>query len=413
MRVKQKRLPDRASDDRGFIVKTLIFEPFSGAAGDMILGSLIGLGADRENVRHAIESSADVSVSFDTVDKRGVQAVDVRIHVPNETHSRRYHELVDIIKNAGLPAAVEKSALGVFGVMAAAESAVHGKPLASLHFHEVGQNDALADVIGACAAIHDIGADAICCMPINAGGGKVKAAHGLMPVPAPATLEILKNSGLLFYGSGDRELLTPTGAALLAWFSTSIEHYPPGRALSTGYGAGDADTESPNVLRTMILESVPQLSRDAVEVLETNVDDVTGEVLGNLFDRLLEIGAFDVAVTPAVMKKGRPGHIVKVITPPEHSARLAREIMKETGTLGVRVIPTRHRFTADRKMDSVEISFGEAAARIAVKIARDGAGEILHMSAEYEDCRTFAAKTGTPVLRIIRLAEEAAWRKFG
>ncbi|GBC61259.1 TIGR00299 family protein [Desulfonema ishimotonii] len=393
-------------------MKALIFEPFSGAAGDMILGSLIGLGADREKVCHAIESAVDVSVSVDKADKRGIAAVDVHIRVPRETHSRHYNELVEIIRNAGLPDDVEQSALGVFAIMGAAESAVHGQPPETLHFHEVGQNDALADVIGSCTAIHDIGADAVFCTPVNVGGGKVKAAHGLMPVPAPATLEILRTGGLPFYGSGNRELLTPTGAALLTWFAKPVGHLPTGRVLATGYGAGDAETESPNVLRTLLMETGQLLSKDTIEVLESNVDDVTGEVLGNLFDRLLDLGARDVAMMPAVMKKGRPGHIIRVITLPEHSARLAREIMKETGTLGIRVIPTRHRFTADRRMDRVEIAPGGKTAGIAVKIAQDKSGEILHISAEYEDCRRIAEATGVPLRQIIRQAEEEAWRKF-
>ena len=168
-------------------MKTLILEPFSGAAGDMILGSLIGLGADREKVCRAIESAVDVAVIVDKADKQGIAAIDVHIEVRHETHSRHYHDLVAVIKRAGLSKEVEESALGVFAIMAAAESAVHAQPLESLHFHEVGQNDALADVIGACTAAHDIGADATLCMPINVGGGQVKAAHGLMPVPAPAT----------------------------------------------------------------------------------------------------------------------------------------------------------------------------------------------------------------------------------
>ncbi len=394
-------------------MKTLILEPFSGAAGDMILGALIGLGADREKVCQAIESAVDVAVIVGRSDKQGIAAVDVHIEVPHETHSRHYDDLVSVIKKAGLPNDIENSALGVFAIMAAAESAVHGQPLESLHFHEVGQNDALADVIGACTAIHDIGADAILCMPINVGGGKVKAAHGLMPVPAPATLEILRKSELPFYGTGNRELLTPTGAALLAWFAKPIDHLPGGRVLATGYGAGDADTASPNVLRTLLMDTGPHLSTDSVEVLETNVDDVTGEVLGNLFDRLLGLGARDVAMIPAVMKKGRSGHIIKVITSREHTARLAKEIMRETGSLGIRVLPTRHRYTADRRMDQVTISLKGKTVAAAVKIAQDQSGVILHISAEYEDCRRIAEETSMPLRQIIRRVEEEAWQQFG
>ncbi len=394
-------------------MRTIIFDAFSGASGDMILGTLISLGADREKVREVIESSVDVSVRVGEANKRGICAVDVHIDVDHEEHARHYDELVSIVMNAGLPPKVEHSVLAVFELMGRAESKVHGEPLDELHFHEVGQNDALADVIGSCFAMHEIGADAIYCLPINVGGGRVKAAHGSMPVPAPATLEILQQTGLVFYGSGKRELLTPTGAAILGHFARPIENFPKGKVLSVGYGAGDADTEDPNVLRSTLINMEDDLSRDSIEVLETNVDDVTGEVLGNLFEKLLSIGARDVAIIPATMKKGRTGHIIKVITKPEHSATIAREIMRETGTLGIRVIPTKHRYTADRRMDSVKVIIRGKVYDIPVKIAEDHTGEILHISAEYEDCKKVAKELDLPLKNVIRKVEEEAWNIYG
>ncbi|WP_407356851.1 nickel pincer cofactor biosynthesis protein LarC [Methanolobus sp. WCC5] len=393
-------------------MRSLIFDPFSGAAGDMILGSLISLGADSSKVCEIIESAVDVSVSVARVNKKGIDAVDVHVHVAHEEHTRHYHELVDIIRSAGLPAMVRKSALDVFAIMAHAESKVHGESLEDIHFHEVGQNDALADVIGSCAAMHELGVDAIFCTPVNLGGGRVKAAHGYMAVPAPATLEILRSGNLVTYGSGNRELLTPTGAALLTHFAKPVENIPRGKVLAVGYGAGDAQTEDPNVLRTMLMETSDMLTRDNIEVLETNVDDVTGEVLGNLFDRLLAAGARDVTITPTIMKKGRSGHIIKVITRSQNSERIAREIMKETGTLGIRVIPTAHRFVADRRMDKVNVLLKGIEFAVAIKIAQDRTGEILHISAEYEDCREVSVKAGIPLKEVIRRVEEKAWERF-
>lgn len=390
-------------------MRTIVFDAFSGASGDMILGTLISLGADGEKVRKVIESAVDVSVRIGEANKRGICAVDVHIDVGHEEHTRHYDELVKIVRNADLPPKVEHSALAVFELMAKAESRVHGESLEELHFHEVGQNDALADVIGSCFAMYEVGADAIYCLPINIGGGRVKAAHGSMPVPAPATLEILQLTGLSFYGSGNRELLTPTGAAILGHFARPVDNYPKGRVLSSGYGAGDADTEDPNVLRSTLIDTEDDLSRDSIEVLETNVDDVTGEVLGNLFEKLLSIGAKDVAIVPATMKKGRTGHIIKVITRPEHSATIAREIMRETGTLGIRVIQTKHRYTADRRMDSVRVVIWGKSYDIPVKIAEDHNGEILHISAEYEDCKRVAKELNLPLKDVIRKVEEKAW----
>lgn len=394
-------------------MKTLIFDPFSGAAGDMIQGSLLDLGADAEKVRNAVESSLEVTLSIGKVSKKGIEATDVHVNVPNEHHARHYHELVEVIRKAGLPEPVERNALAIFELMGRAESKVHGHSLEHLHFHEVGQNDALADVIGSCTALHDLGVEAILTTPVNVGGGTVRAAHGLMAVPAPATLEILRNSGLPFYGRGDRELLTPTGAAILAHFARPIDNVPLGRALATGYGAGDADTEAPNVLRTVLMDLRDDTSGDLVEVLETNVDDVTGEVLGNLFDRLLELGAKDVTVTAVTMKKGRPGHIIRVVTAPCLSAALAREIMKETGTLGIRVLTARHRFTATRRIELVTFSLGMETFETPVKIAADQSGVVLHVSAEYENCRKIANATNLPLKEVIRRAEEEGWRKFG
>ena len=399
-------------------MKTLVFDAFSGASGDMILGSLLDLGANMDKIREVIESALDVSVSISNTNKNGIEALDVHIGVPDEEKARSYYELVDIIKNSTLPDKVEKNALSVFAIMAEAESKVHGVPLEELHFHEVGQNDALADVIGSCMAIQDLGftsTDPIFCTPINVGGGMVKTSHGTLPVPAPATLEILKTGKLLFYGLGKRELLTPTGAALIAHFSKSAQDLPHGIILAIGYGAGDADTENPNILRTMLMEQTEEnadLSKDSIEVLETNVDDVTGEILGNLFDKLLSMGAKDVVIIPATMKKNRPGYVIKVIAAPEHSALLAREIIKETGTLGVRVMPSRHRFKTERKFETITVQFNKQNFDVTVKIAQDQNGEILHISAEFEDCSQISRTESIPLKEIFRKVEEEAWRKF-
>ena len=394
-------------------METLVFDPFSGASGDMILGTLIGLGADQNVVRETIESTADVSVSIGKANKKGIDAVDVKINVAHETHSRHYYELVDVIKEAKLPAPIERDALNVFEIMAKAESKIHGHSLDELHFHEVGQNDAIADVVGSCAAINTLEPHSIFCKPINVGGGFIKAAHGTLPVPAPATLEILKEGKLFFYGKGNRELLTPTGAALLSYFSEPIQDIPHGRVISTGYGAGNADLENPNVLRTMIMDIGEHISTDSIEVLETNVDDVSGEVLGNLFDKLMTIGARDVTIIPATMKKCRPGSIIRVITKTENSSKIAREIFRETGSLGIRVMPTKHRFIADRRIDTVDLDIAGKTIECRVKIAEDKSKEIMHISAEFEDCKEISLSTGIPLKEVIRRVEEKGWDSFG
>lgn len=395
-------------------MKTLVFNPFSGAAGDMILACALDLGADKGAVKELIEASAPVSVDIREVMKKGVRAMDVRINVPEKEHVRTYPEIMDLVKAAKLPSKVEASTLDIFLKMAEAEAAVHGQPdLEKLHFHEVGQSDALADVIGSSAAINSLHCDSIFCTPISVGSGTIECAHGTLPVPAPATLEILRRGKLYFRGGNvNKELLTPTGAAILSHFAKPVEAFPQGRAIAVGYGAGDADLPGPNVLQGVLLEPDSHLIPDIIEVLETNADDVSGEVLGNLFEELLSMGARDVAIIPATMKKGRPAHIIKVIAKPEDSAKLARKIIIETGSLGVRVMPARHRLMAARNIERIKIELEGQEFETAVKIARDSVGILLNISAEFEDCKRIAKASGVPVREVMRRAEEVARKLF-
>lgn len=395
-------------------MKALVFNPFSGAAGDMILGCTLDLGADRKTVKELIETSVGVSVDIREVVKKGIRALDVRINVPEKEPVRTYPELMDMVKAAKLPPNVEASALDIFLKLAEAEASVHGQPdLDNLHFHEVGQSDALADIIGSSAAIYSLNCDSVYCTPINVGSGTIECAHGVLPVPAPATLELLRRGKFYFRGGTEqKELLTPTGAAILAHFARPLEAFPQGRIISIGYGAGDSDLAGPNVLQGILSELDSCLIPDIIEVLETNADDVSGEVLGNLFDELLAMGARDVAILPATMKKGRPAHIIKVIAKPEDTAKLARKIIIETGSLGVRVIPTRHRLMAARGIELVKFEVEGQVYEAAVKIARDSEGILLNISAEFEDCKKIAKTSRIPVKEVMRKAEEAARRFF-
>lgn len=395
-------------------MKTLVFNPFSGAAGDMILACALDLGADRKAVKELVEASAPVSMDIREVTKKGIRALDVHINVPEKEPIRTYPEILDLVKASKLPHKVEASALNIFLKMAEAEAAVHGQSdLDKLHFHEVGQSDALADVIGSSAAIHSLNCSSVYCTPINVGSGTIECAHGTLPVPAPATLEILRKGKLYFRGGNvNKELLTPTGAAILSHFAKPVEAFPQGRAIAIGYGAGDADLPGPNVLQGVLLEPDAHLIQDIIEVLETNADDVSGEVLGNLFEELLSMGARDVAIIPATMKKGRPAHIIKVIAKPEDSAKLARKIIIETGSLGVRVMPARHRLMAARNIEKIKVELEGQEFETAVKIARDSEGVLLNISAEFEDCKKIAKVSGVPVREVMRRAEEVARKLF-
>lgn len=400
-------------------MRALYFEPFSGGSGDMILGALIDLGASESFIQKHIEPLANVSMTVRKTRKKGIAATDVDISEKQPNNARHYSEICRIVSDAGLPEKVEKDALAVFQIIAEAESAVHGEPLEQLHFHETGQDDAIADVVGACLAFYDLqnrpetAFREIICGHINVGGGFVECCHGKLPVPAPATLEILKSGNLSFYADGTRELLTPTGAALLSYFATPIP-LPPLKTVRVGYGAGNADTDSPNVLRVSLIECAGCLpfQRETIEILETNVDDVTGEVLGNVTENLMAAGALDVSVFPIYMKKGRPAHMIKVVARCEDSERLARQMIRETGSLGVRVMPTRHRLSVTREILPLEVEINSNLYDIPFKIARFKDGELISVSAEYENCKEISLKTGIPLREIIRRAEEEGARQF-
>ncbi|MFP4654774.1 MAG: nickel pincer cofactor biosynthesis protein LarC [Methanohalobium sp.] len=391
-------------------MQALVFEPFSGASGDMVIASLIGLGADQSRVKDIMESVADVSVSINQVKKNGIHSINVDVESNQDEKPRKYYDIIDTIKSSSLSNNIEKDVLDIFSIMSEAESRIHNQNLLDLHFHEIGQMDAIADVVGACTAVHEFNFDKIYCTPIITGKGLVESEHGKLPVPAPATMEILKTGNMIFQnGNILKELLTPTGAAILSHFAVSVDNYPPSQIKQIGYGAGDLYLdEQPNVLRTSLSEIDNALVHDSVEVLETNVDDITGQVLGYLVDELLAMGARDVTITPTTMKKGRPGHIIHVVSRPSDTSKLARKIITETGSLGVRVIPTRHRLIAKRCIEKFKIKINDEYHEVNIKIARDVNGTLLNISAEYEDCKKIADFTGLILKDIIRTAEETA-----
>lgn len=393
-------------------MKALLLDPYCGASGDTIMASLLDLGADANAVREAVESvGCGLEISHE--DRGHIRATRARVIAGG-----RYHDLgeaLSILKGSSLSGAALERALRALDLLASAESCVHGVPKEEAHFHEVGALDALADIAGGCAALESLEVETVLSLPISVGGGFVSTEHGLLPVPGPAALEILRSRGLPWRGGPvDEELLTPTGAAMLVVIvDRFLEDYPLVRALRVGYGAGERELEVPNCLRgtlvTMSGERSHEEHGDQVVQLETNVDDVTGEVLGNLIDLLMDAGALDVTVLPAVMKKGRSGNVIRAIASREDAEKLSEVMMMETGTLGVRVFPSLHRFVAERedKMVAVEIEGSIHQAR--VKVSRLE-GSVLGVKPEYEDSLRIAKETGLPLRIIIKKVEEEGWR---
>jgi uncharacterized protein (TIGR00299 family) protein len=393
-------------------MRILIFDPFHGAAGDMITGALLDCGADRQIVMRAMAAVVAEPVVSE-VTRAGIRAL--KIDTKATPAHRNLAEVMERLDAAAphVPAPALAMARRVFERINAAEEEVHG---AHVHFHEVGADDAIADIIGACTALHSLAADGVKVLPITLGHGTATGSHGIFPIPAPATAAILKKTALAATpGDHAGELCTPTGAALLAEFSTLDPGTVSGYTiLATGYGAGTRDPHhAPNVLRVMLVQTTgagEELSQDTVDLLETNVDDVSGEVIAHAIARFMEAGARDASATPVIMKKGRPGFLIRVISLPETSTRLAELMALELGTLGIRCIPAVHRFIAERTIEEVEVEIAGKRRKLPVKCGWMH-GSVYTLKAEFEPARDFALELGMPVRDVLRIVEERAWKQ--
>ncbi|MFW5949001.1 MAG: nickel pincer cofactor biosynthesis protein LarC [Halolamina sp.] len=450
-------------------MQTLAFDGRTGAAGDMLLGALLAAGADR-SVLDTVEDVLPVRFESERVMRNGIRATKVQViheHTLDEGddrsldggsdshahdhphdhgdhphgddghghshsddghdhdhshgdhddaeghgHTRTYAEVVDLVESMDLPEAVEADALEAFRILGEAEAAVHGMELEETGFHEVGTDDAIADVVGCMLLLDDLrsrGVERVVATPLYAGGGEVTFSHGTYPVPSPAVVEIAEHADWSLRGGPiETELLTPTGAAILAAVAEGVEHLPELRVENSGYGAGAKEfTKHPNVVRAMIGETAGKLTREGISVLETNLDDATPEVLGSLQETLVDAGARDVTIVPTTMKKSRPGHLVKVICRPADAERVARRLAEETGTLGVREHGAGHRWVANRDFATAEIEVDGERYAVSVKIASDEDGGVFDRSAEYDDALSVAKETGLAVREVVRRAEDA------
>ena len=369
-------------------------------------GALLACGADKTIVTAAMRAVV-AEPAVETLTRAGISAIKVRTHA---TPVHRTPADVERILDAAaphVPAGALAMARRVFARINAAEESVHCR---HAHFHEVGADDAIADVIGACTALHTLAVEGVVVRPIALGSGTITGSHGTIPVPAPATAAILAKSGLAaFPGSEEGELCTPTGAALLAEFAATLPATLGIHAiLATGYGAGTRDPQTiPNVLRAMVVETTgPALQLDTVDILETNVDDASGEVIGEALARFMAAGARDASAVPILMKKGRPAYLITVIAPQEASADLARLMARELGTLGVRCIPAVHRFIADRTTGTVEVTIAGHTKDIPVKYGWMD-GQCYTAKPEFDAAKEWAAELGLPVREVLRAVQEA------
>ena len=386
-------------------MKTLYFDCFAGASGDMILGAMIAAGVEPQVLlgQLALLNMQGYSIEFQTVDRSGISATYARVETAPE-HAHRYlSQILKIIYDSQLSAGVKDRAAKVFSRLAQAEANVHDEPVERVHFHEVGALDAIIDVVGAAICFDLTGIERFVCSPLHLGGGSVHMDHGHFPVPPPAVAELLK--GALVYSTDIKgELVTPTGAAIIATVCSEYGPLPKMELQRTGYGAGTRQYEKfPNVLRVLIGESeVQTANEERLWMIETNVDDMSPQVFGHVMERALEMGALDCYFTPIQMKKDRPGVLLSVLCRIEGKDKLSAMLFAETTTLGVRSYEVERR-ALDREIVRVETQYGP----IDVKVGRLN-GNVVNEMPEYEQCRAAALRARVP-LRVVESAARLAF----
>lgn len=430
--------------------KILYLDCFSGVSGDMMLGALLDLGLPLDELRQALGSLAieGCDIGAEKVTRAGVGATKFRVDAPSgdkesppghthshshshdhehshhhdeghghehphtDAHSHDHHpshvhdhrslpEIYSLIDGSALSAAGKNRAQKLFARLAEAEAFIHQMPVEKVHLHEVGALDSIIDIVGAVFGLEWVGADRIVCSPLNVGGGMVRSAHGVFPVPAPATVRLLK--GVPVYSSGAQaELVTPTGALLVTEYASGYGPVPAMTLQQAGYGAGERDPrETPNVLRILVGETRTAATAEPVLVIEFELDDMNPQIFGVLMDRLYGAGALEVFFSPVQMKKNRPGTVVTIIAHPEDRESLTTLVFRETTTIGLRY----HEVDRER-LDRASVPIDTPLGKIRFKIARRG-GEILNASPEFDDCARIAAERGLSVKNVLAIATKA------
>ncbi len=374
---------------------------FSGVSGDMLLGAILDAGVPLEHLRSELRSLplTGYNLGCRSVKRAGLAATQAIVEVDGDQPPRMLTDVLDLIAASAAPGPDKEMGAKIFGRLAEAEARVHGETVETVHLHDVGAVDAIVDVMGSLAGLRLLAVEEVYASALPAGAGAVEGPHGSLPVPAPATLALLARAKapLRAADGAAGELVTPTGAAIVTAFA-KFER-PDMTVHTVSYGAGARDVEGrPNVLRLWLGERASASTRPMV-LIETNIDDMTGEMLGYARDSLLDAGAADVWFTPIQMKKGRPAVMLSVICSEAEEAAVARLLLRETSTLGVRVRPV-HRWEAEREVLEFESSLGPAA----VKVKRLP-GEPPRVAPEYEACRRIAEKTGLPLMDVYRVVQ--------
>jgi pyridinium-3,5-bisthiocarboxylic acid mononucleotide nickel chelatase len=388
------------------------FDCFSGISGDMVLGALVDAGADLRTIETELRRLGleNWNISGGKVKRGAIFATQVKVETAEEHHHRGLSIILKRIEGANLAPRAAERAKKIFTRLAEAEAKVHNMPIEQVHFHEVGAVDSIIDIVGAAIGFEMLGIDEFACSALDVGAGRVKTAHGLLPVPAPATAELLR--GAPMYSSGiERELVTPTGAAIATTLATSYAELPDMKLRAIGYGAGLADLkEKANVLRLLIGDSSASEAGERwdtpVTVIETNLDDMNPQVYGYFAEKALAAGALDVFSAPVQMKKNRPGMLVTLLSESANVSRLIDLVFRETTTIGVRTYEVRRK-TLERELVPVATPFGD----VRIKISSMN-GSVLNATPEYEDCQRIANQRGIPLKQVIASASFEFQKQF-
>jgi uncharacterized protein (TIGR00299 family) protein len=389
-------------------VRLLYIDCIAGAAGDMLLAALLDAGASPERVNAGLAtiSGSSIEIAVSRTARHEIGAARVEVQAPPQREHRTWMDVRKLIDVAGLPDRARERAQEAFRHLAEAEAHVHGTEPEEVRFHEVGALDAIADICGVALAVEDLSIDRVVSSPVPAPRGLADASHGRMPVPPPATLELLKGTGATLYGVDvDVELVTPTGAALLVTLADEFGPLPEMRIEAIGYGAGTREIDAiPNLVRVLVGDLVAAPAYAQVSLIETNLDDLSPELVPDAAEACFAAGALDVWATPVQMKKGRPGIVLSALARPAEERAVAEALLRETSTLGLRISQLR-RWELDREEETVEVG-GEP---VRVKIGRLG-GEVVNVSPEHDDCATVAARTGQSVKSVWAAAFAASTR---
>ena len=365
----------------------------------MCLGALIDAGASVDELRKGLQTLnvPGWDLEVERVSKRGISSAKVHVKIDPIQKERHLSEILGIINDAKLQEPVKSLASKIFARLGEAEAKVHGFPVEHVHFHEVGAVDAIIDVVGTALALHLLGVERVFSSPLPSFHGFVKLAHGTFPLPAPATIELIK--GVPLQGRDvEGELVTPTGAAIITSIAEAFLSMPSMQILSIGYGAGNAEYDFPNALRVLIGEDRQSAETDEVRIIETNIDDLNPEFYEVVMGRLFAEGALDVYLTPVQMKKSRPGTLITALCPPEAVELVVEVLFKETSTIGVRITEAR-RLCLERETEKVETPYG----KIRIKVSKRN-GEVRNAAPEYEDCKTAAAEHSVPIKEVYAAA---------